>query len=341
MSALKPSRQTAWRLGELAELPDHVRRGHVAVGNFDGVHIGHRALVRRVSERARMYGGKAVVVTFERYPWSDHAPNTIPARLTSTKEKSRLLVEAGADEVVNLEFDRELAALPPEAFIADILVRRFEARSVVMSKNFYYAPDRSISPAQFVEMSANEGPTVDVMPPQTLSENGQVVSSTAIRACLAHGNIAEANRLLGRRWMLDGVVVHGDKRGRELGFPTANITLGNDIRICFGIYAVRVLIGGRIANGVASYGRRPQFDNGLPRLEIHLFDFQDDIYGQNLSVEFVGYQRPELTFADVAALLRQMDADRTEARRILKCALEEPGMESVFEHRSLLNADAD
>lgn len=337
MAAAGASRQTPWRLGDLAGLPDRVRRGHVAVGRFDGVHIGHRALVQRLSKLAETDGAKAVVVTFELPPGCVHVSNSDHARLTDTSEKFRLLIEAGADEVVNLEFDQEFAALPIDAFISDILAQRFEARSVVTSKIFSFGQDRSISPGQLAEIGPNAGLTVDVIAPEILPENGEVVSSTTIRALLAQGKISEVNRRLGRRWTLNGRVVHGDKRGRELGFPTANIILGNNISIGFGIYAVRVLIDGRIEDGVASYGRRPQFDNGLPRLEVHLLDFQGDLYGKDLRVEFVSYQRPELVFGDLAALLLQMGADCAEARRILS-ERQEPGIESGIERSKLLSS---
>lgn len=335
MASLAPSQRLFWHFDELRELPDRLLWGHVVFGSFDGVHLGHRAVVDRALKLARMGRGKVVAVTFEfdLDPGSGTSSNVNVARLTSTAEKNQLLTEAGVSEVVNLKFDQELAILTIEEFIADILVERFKARSLVSGESFYFDHYRRLSPGQLAEIGADVGLIVDVIRPLLSAINGEAVSSTAIRAHLARGNISEANRLLGRRWTLDGTVVHGDKRGRELGFPTANIILDGDIRLAFGIYAVRVLIDGRIENGVASYGRRPQFDNGLPRLEIHLLDFKGDLYGKTLRVEFVAYQRPELTFTDIPALLRRMDADCAATRRILDRERGDPGIESVLERR--------
>jgi riboflavin kinase/FMN adenylyltransferase len=333
MVSFASSQKPIWCVDELRQLPDCLLRGHIVFGSFDGVHLGHRAVIDRALKLARVDRGKVIAVTFEPRSDSGASPDINTARLTSTVEKSHLLTEAGASQVVNLDFDRALETLTIDEFVNDILVERFKARSLVTGEAFYFDRHHRVSPAQLAKIGADAGLIVDVIRPLLSSINGESVSSTAIRVHLAEGNISEANRLLGRRWTLDGTVVHGDKRGRELGFPTANIVLESDLRLAFGIYAVRVLIDGRIQNGVASYGRRPQFDNGAPRLEIHLLDFSGDLYGKALRVEFVAYQRPELTFTDVPALLKRMDADCAATRRILDSERSDPGIVSVLERR--------
>jgi riboflavin kinase/FMN adenylyltransferase len=328
-----------WRLHELAELPARARGGHVVVGNFDGVHIGHRKVIGRASKLSNMDGRPVVAITFEPYPGTVLSPNEGFARITDSKEKTWLLKEAGADEVVRLAFDADLASLEPKAFVADVLLRYFEPKSFVVSQNFHLGRNRSGSVEWLVELVSRMGAAVEIIPPLYASESQEIDISGWVRWHLARGNIEAANRLLGRRWTIEGVVAHGDKRGRELGFPTANIILRSDARLGFGIYAVRVLVNGVIANGVASYGTRPQFDDGAPRLEVHILDFNGDLYGAHACVEFVAFQRPERTFSNVGALLQQMNSDCLDARHLLNANFYDLSIESVLERRAQLRAD--
>jgi riboflavin kinase/FMN adenylyltransferase len=248
-----------------------------------------------------------------------------------------LLIEAGVERVITVKFDNDMALLSRERFVLDVLSQHFEAQSIVVGENFAFTESHAVSGAQFAAIGARAGASVEIIPPSCVPGGDEIVTADYLKSRLADGDVKTVSRLLGRRWTLEGNVVHGDKRGRELGFPTANLAFRNDIRLGLGIYAVRLLINGHIANGVASYGTRPQFDNGAPRLEIYVLDFVGDLYGAHLFVEFVAFQRHERVFSDLGALLRQMHVDCQEARRLLADDLRDPSIESVLERRMRLN----
>lgn len=337
---LKSAGPSSWSLDELQDLPDHLRGAYVVVGNFDGVHRGHREVIQRASKMARVDGRRVVAITFDPHPRVVLAPHEPFVQLTGPGEKARLLKEAGVDDVITLKFDSGMASLQPEAFVQQVLTRGFEPERIIASRNFRFGKKRIGGVTQLAELGPCAGTTVEVIPPLVLMESDEIITSTAIRSRLALGDIKAANNLLGRRWTMEGIVVHGDKRGRELGFPTANLDPFHDVRIGFGIYAVRVLIDGKIVNGVASYGTRPQFDDGAPRLEVHILDFSGDIYGAQLLVEFVAFQRSERTFVNVSALTKQIDADCLSARRLLGSDFQEPAIESVLDRRACAIASA-
>jgi riboflavin kinase/FMN adenylyltransferase len=293
------------------ELPRALRDGHVVVGNFDGVHRGHAAVIAQAAEPAHAAGRPVVALTFEPHPRNHFQPDRPLFRLTGRDEKARQLARAGADATVVLTFDSALAAIEAEDFVADVLARRLAAHTVVVGFDFHFGRGRRGSPSFLAEAGPRYGMFVEVVPPYG---GATPVSSSAIRDHLAAGELAAANRLLGRRWSVDGEIVHGDKRGRDLGFPTANLRLAPETRLAFGVYAVRALIDGRVIDGVASYGRRPQFDDGAPLFETYLFDFSGDLYGKPVRIELVANLRPEAKFESVAALVEQMKRDVEDAR---------------------------
>ncbi|GLK56758.1 riboflavin kinase/FMN adenylyltransferase [Methylopila capsulata] len=297
-----------------ATLPEPLRDGHVVVGNFDGVHRGHAAVIAQAAEPAHAAGRPVVALTFEPHPRTFFQPDRPLFRLTDSREKARLLARAGADATVVLTFDERLSQIEAEDFVAEVLARRLGAHTVVVGWDFHFGRGRLGSPAFLAEAGPRHGMFVEVVPPHG---GATPVSSSAIRDLLAAGDLAAANRLLGRRWTVETEVVHGDKRGRELGFPTANLVLPPETRLAYGIYAVRALVDGAIVNGVASFGSRPQFDDGAPRLEVFLLDFSGDLYGKRLRVELVAWQRAEAKFESVEALIAQMERDKAEARRLL------------------------
>ncbi len=302
------------------ELPASLRDGHVVVGNFDGVHRGHAAVIREAAAPAHAAGRPVVALTFEPHPRTFFRPDQPLFRLTGRDEKARMLARAGADETVVLTFNEALAAIEAEAFVADVLARRLAAHTAVVGWDFHFGRNRAGSPAFLAEAGPRHGMFVEVVPP---FGGPTPVSSSAIRDRLDAGDLQGANRLLGRRWIIEGEVVHGDKRGRELGYPTANIVLPPETRLAHGVYAVRALVGDRIVDGAASFGRRPQFDDGAPRFETFLLDFSGDLYGRRLRIELVAYLRPELKFDSVEALVVQMERDVLDARAAI-AAPEDP-----------------
>jgi riboflavin kinase / FMN adenylyltransferase len=287
----------------------------VAIGNFDGVHRGHRAVIGTAMERAAAAHRPAAVMSFEPHPRTFFHPDAPSFQLTSEAAKLRLLAATGLDGAVILTFDAALAHLSAEDFVERILVDRLAVTGTVIGFNFHFGKDRRGSPDFLVAQGAHHGFSVDVVEPFML--DGRRVSSGAVRDALTAGHIAEANALLGYPWFVTAQVVHGDKRGRTLGYPTANLRLGTECGLKHGIYAVRVGLSGTLYDGVASFGRRPTFDNGAVLLEVFLFDFAGDLYGAVLDVAFIGWIRPELKFDDVDALIRRMDQDASQARHLL------------------------
>lgn len=294
---------------------DRLRRSVVAIGNFDGVHRGHRAVIATAMERAHAAHRPASVLTFEPHPRSFFQPDAPSFLLSPEAAKLRLLSATGLNGAILLTFNAALANLSAEQFVSDILIDRLAVTGAVIGFNFHFGKDRRGTP-EFLEAQGNQhGFTVDVVPPYQL--NGKRVSSGAIRDALSAGHINEATELLGYPWFVTGQVVHGDKRGRELGYPTANLRLEPDCALKYGVYAVRISVGGQLYDGVANFGRRPMFDTGAVLLEIFLFDFSGDLYGAVLDCAFVGWIRPELHFESIEELIRRMDDDCRHARSIL------------------------
>jgi riboflavin kinase / FMN adenylyltransferase len=295
-----------------ADVPAALAGGIAAIGNFDGVHRGHQVVMAAAVARARALDRAALALTFEPHPRTFFRPQEPLFRLTDDAARLRLLAASGLDGALVLTFDAAFAALGAEEFVRTILVERLAIAGAVIGYNFHFGRGRAGSPAFLQEQGARHGFAVEVLPP--LQHQGRPVSSSAIRIALAEGRVAEATELLGHPWFVTGTVLHGEKRGRDLGFPTANIRLDPACGLRHGIYAVRVGHGLERHEGVASFGRRPTFDNGAPLLEVFLFDFAGDLYGETLDVAFVDWIRPEARFDSAEGLVRQMDEDAARAR---------------------------
>lgn len=298
--------------------PPGLSRAVYAIGNFDGVHRGHQAVLARAHKLAESLGAPSAALTFEPHPADFFAGRPVVFRLTPFAEKTAALAACGLTGVVSLTFDAELASLSAEAFIEEVLKRRLDLGALVVGADFHFGKGRSGSPQLLQRAGEALGFRVEIA--EKVEESGEVVSSTAIRRALERGDIAAAEHMLGRPYAISGEIRGGQKLGRKLGVPTANIALPATNRLAFGIYAVRARQGARVLGGVASFGVRPTVDNGAPLLETFLFDFAEDIYGQEMRVEFVDRIRPELKFDSLDALKAAMADDIAAARRILDAA---------------------
>jgi riboflavin kinase / FMN adenylyltransferase len=290
----------------------------VAMGNFDGVHLGHRAVIDAALRMGRAHGSPAFAVTFEPHPRRFFSPNTPQFRLTDETGKLRLLAGTGLAGAVLMTFDKRRAETTAQDFIHHDLIERLGISGIAVGYDFHFGKGRVGSPGLLVAEAPRLGIEVDVQPHVDIDE--RPVSSSAIRMALAEGHIDDATAMLGGPWFITGEVIHGEKRGRDLGYPTANIRLDQNCGLKHGIYAVRVGQGERRFDGVASFGRRPTFDNGAPLLEIFLFDFSGDLYGSRLDVAFIAFLREEMKFDSAEALVRQMDEDSRRARQRLAAA---------------------
>jgi riboflavin kinase/FMN adenylyltransferase len=292
-----------------------LRGATVAIGNFDGVHRGHKAVIAAALARARALGKPSAALTFEPHPRAFFNPDEPLFRLTPEAAKLRLLAATGLDGAIVLTFNAELAKLTAEDFVQRVLVDRFAISGAAIGFNFHFGANRAGSPDFLQAEGKRHGFAVDIVPP--LLDGGRPVSSGPIRAALAAGRLDDAAEFLGYPWFVSGTVIYGDKRGRELGFPTANLRLDPACALRHGIYAVRTAIAGRRYDGVASFGRRPMFDTGAVLLEIFLFDFAGDLYGANIDVAFIAWLRDEAMFASAKDLMRQMKEDSRLAREAL------------------------
>jgi riboflavin kinase/FMN adenylyltransferase len=287
----------------VTQLPDAERRPRqVAIGTFDGVHVGHREVIDRSD----------TVLTFEPHPLQVIHPEAAPKLIMPFEIKRDVIEGLGVEELVVIPFDREFSTIPPEDFCSRILIETLGAKRVSVGENFRFGARATGDPdmlASHSEFETRVVPLVEV--------DGEIVSSTRIRSLVAAGEVGLATPCLGAPFLLEGTVVEGDGRGRELGFPTANIRLDPACGLRHGIYAVRVGIGGKRHDGVASFGRRPMFDSGAVLLEVFLFDFSGDLYGATLDVAFIGWIRHELAFDTVEELVQRMEADAHRARAML------------------------
>ncbi len=297
---------------------DAIRGAVVAIGNFDGVHRGHRAVIAAALARAKEMGHPAAALTFEPHPRSYFRPNEPVFRLTDERAKLRLLAATGLDGAVVMTFDAKLASLSARDFIERKLVGELKISGAAIGFDFHFGKDRQGSPAFLAEEGGRLGLAVEIVAP--LEDEGRPVSSSTIRSALAAGRVVEAAELLGYPWFVTGTVIHGEKRGRALGYPTANLKLDPACGLQHGIYAVRVGVGDKRLDGVASFGRRPTFDNGAALLEVFLFDFAGDLYGAEIDVAFLGWIRPEMRFDGADALVRRMHEDSARARDALERA---------------------
>lgn len=285
------------------------------MGNFDGVHLGHRSVI----DLARRPGVPLGIVTFEPHPRQVFAPDAAPFRLMNAEARANRLAKLGVQQLYQLPFDKTLASLTPQAFARDVLADGLGVSHVVVGADFCFGKGRAGTAADLTALGKEHGFDVTVAP--LLSVGGREVSSTAIRQALTEGRPRDAAAMLGHWHRIEGEVIHGEKRGRELGYPTANMSVDGLHLPRHGVYAVKVdILTGPQAGpymGAASLGVRPMFGENRPNLETFLFDFAGDLYGQHLSIAFVDFLRPELKFDGLDALITQMEADCTEARAIL------------------------
>jgi riboflavin kinase / FMN adenylyltransferase len=301
------------RLGSGAAL--HGGPASVAVGNFDGVHRGHQALVEAAVERARAQGGAAVLLTFDPHPARVLRPGAAPAALTTLAQKEELVAGLGIDRVVVATFDARLAGLSPEAFAEQVLQRSLGARHVVVGESFRFGRGRAGDPRSLETLGAGLGFAVEVVPP--VLYGGGPISSSRVREALARGGVMEAWELLGRPYFVDGVVVRGDGRGRTIGVPTANLAPEEQILPAHGVYAARCRVGERWHDAVVNVGERPTFGGGRVTLEAHLLDFEGDLYDARVRLAFSERLRGEERFPSPEALVAQIRADIAAARALL------------------------
>lgn len=300
------------------ELPERLRGGVLAIGNFDGVHRGHQAVLGRALEIAESRKAPSLVLTFEPHPRTVFNPQSPVFRLTPAPLKARIMETLGFNAVLEYPFDRDFASRSAEDFIRSVIIDWIGASDVVTGFDFHFGKGREGGPAYLLDAGSRYGFGVSLLD-AFRDENADVISSSRVRELIFHGNVVEAAGLLGYHYTVDAEVIHGQKLGRTLGFPTANMALPPEVRLRPGIYAVRFRRqNGELHDGVASFGYRPTVtDNGAPLLETVLFDFSGDLYGQVCSVSFFGFLRPELKFDGLDPLIEQMNRDAEEARALL------------------------
>jgi riboflavin kinase / FMN adenylyltransferase len=296
-------------------MPETLMHPVVAIGNFDGMHWGHRQLIDQAIAMASRTATPAAILTFEPHPRSFFQANKPFFRLTSPEQKARLAETFGLNGLITLSFNADLAALSAETFMRDILVGKLGISGAIVGYDFHFGKGRAGSPEALKAFGSNHGFETAILKPQ--EKDGEIVSSSLIRQLLSEGDVARANAMLGHIWGIAAEVRHGDKRGRLLGYPTANLHLDPAVTLKHGIYAVRASVDGVSYPAVASFGRRPTFDDGAPRLEVHLFDVSLNLYGKMMDVDFVGYIRSELKFNGVEPLIQQMNQDSLIARKLL------------------------
>ncbi|MFV0279803.1 MAG: bifunctional riboflavin kinase/FAD synthetase [Rhodoblastus sp.] len=291
----------------------------VAIGNFDGLHRGHRGVIERAKALAARLGKPCAVLTFEPHPADFFAKKSVIFRLTSHEAKAAFLARLGLDGMIVLTFDAALSGLTARQFVDDVLVSRLGVCGVVAGYDFHFGAKRQGTPEFLIAEGARLGFAVDIVERIAQDEKGslEAVSSTATRAALQAGDVALAARLLGHAWFIEGKVVHGRKVGRAIGFPTANIELDPSCRLRHGIYAVTLTVDGKTCPAAANFGSRPTFDDGAPLLEVFVLDFDGDLYGKMVEVVFVDFIRAEAKFDSVEALVARMKIDVAETRKIL------------------------
>lgn len=301
----------------LQRLPPALRGAAVAVGNFDGVHRGHLAVLDAARTAAKQLGVPLGVLTFEPHPRELFRPHDPPFRLTQFRGKALRLRDEGVAVCYVANFSRTFSRLSAHAFVEDVLVGALGVRHVAVGEDFVFGQGRTGNAILLRDSAQRRGFGLTLVAPAGAGAT-TVFKSSAIRVLLIEGRPRDAAEVLGAWWRVTGRVRHGDARGRELGYPTANVALGPLVQPRYGIYAVWVTIEGEGPRpAVANLGIRPMFGAEQPLLEVHLFDFAGDLYGRHLCVDVVEYLRPEAKFADLPALIRQMDADSAQARALL------------------------
>ena len=309
------------RLTLAGGIPESLRGAIVALGNFDGFHLGHQAVVGRAIQRGFHERRPVIVATFDPHPVRYFKPDVPPFRLTTLDQREALFAHAGADAMLVFEFGEELRSTTAEEFVTGLLADRIGAAGVVTGDDFTFGKMRGGNVELLRTLGAEHGIIAETVAPVLL--DGTRISSGRVREALIAGDTAVATHLMSRDFAIEGVVEHGDKRGRELGYPTANLALGDYQRPRYGIYAVRATLdangsnGGSEHPGVASLGIRPSFDPPTELLETHLFDFEGDLYGRKIEVALHAFIREEKKFESMDALVDEMRRDEAQARKLL------------------------
>lgn len=287
----------------------------ITLGNFDGLHLGHQELIKKIILRAEETGGLSMVVTFRPHPLKILAPEKCPPLISIYEEKIQLFEKLGIDVLVKIPFTLDFSAMEPRDFVKNILVDLLGAKEIFVGYNYRFGKGRKGNILMLRDLGNELGFIVREV--EQVSLNGEVISSTRIRQLLINGEVEHAARLLGRPYALCGIVVKGDGRGRGLGFPTANIVSRHSIIPSNGVYAVRLFVRDKYYNGIVNIGMRPTFDAKSMAIEVHIFDFDEDIYGEELTVYFAGKIRDERKFGSAEALIRQIQADIAIAKKKL------------------------
>lgn len=296
-------------------MPGDLRGAIIALGNFDGFHLGHQAVVGRAVQRGAHERRPVIVATFDPHPVRHFKPDTPPFRLTTLDQRERLFSHAGADAMMVFRFGAELASTTAEDFVSELLARRLGAAGVVTGEDFTFGKGRGGNVQVLRELGGEHGIEAEAV--EAVLLDGARISSGRIREALQSGDPGTATRLLTRPFAIEGEVIHGDKRGRDFGWPTANMRLGPYLRPAYGVYAVRVRLPDNSEyDGVANVGHRPMFEPE-ELLEVHLFDFDGDLYGQRIEVALHHYQRPEAKFESIDELVEQIGRDADRARELL------------------------
>lgn len=304
------------RLDHRNPIPEELHGAVLALGNFDGFHQGHQAVVGAAIGWAREEGRPAIVATFDPHPVRFFYPDAEPFRLTTLDQRQELFEAAGADAMLVFHFDGSIAGMPAERWVEEMIAGHLHTAGVMTGEDFTFGKGRSGNPESLKRLGAPFDIAARAVPAVHDAEGP--VSSSRIREALQAGDPETATRLLTRPFAIRGIVEHGDKRGREIGFPTANLSLGTYLRPRYGIYAVTgALPGGRVVHGAANIGIRPTFDPPRELLEPHFFDFSEDLYGQEIEVAFHHFLRPEAKFDSLDELTAQMERDCDKARKLL------------------------
>jgi riboflavin kinase/FMN adenylyltransferase len=300
---------------DLDELTEPLPKAVVTIGNFDGVHLGHREIFRRVVKKSREIGGTSVVYTFVPHPLAIVAPDHAPLLINTYREKELLITASCIDVLICAPFTKETAEMPAHRFVREMLVEKVGVSHLIVGYDYLFGKGREGNIELLQRMGEYLGFSVEVLEP--IAKEGQVYSSTRIREMILQGQVREVTGLLGRNFTFEGTVVHGFKRGGKLGFPTANLKTDKELLPKIGVYAVKIKRGGDILDGVLNIGRNPTFEAAGRFIEVHLFDFSEQIYGEDLRVYFIERLRDEMRFEDSAQLVQAIKKDILRARQIL------------------------
>jgi riboflavin kinase/FMN adenylyltransferase len=300
---------------DLKEITTPFTRSVITLGNFDGLHLGHQELIRKVIRRAKETGARSIVVTFRPHPLKILAPEKCPPLISIYEEKIKLFEKLGIDVLVKIPFTLDFAKMTPGDFVKGILCDMLGAKEIFVGFNYRFGRGREGNITTLKALGERLGFTVREV--EQVSLDGEVISSTKIRHLLRDGEVEHAARLLGRTYTITGIVVKGDGRGKDLGFPTANIAPKHSIIPAHGVYAVRLFVRDRFYDGIANIGMRPTFDKNVLTVEVHVFDFNEDIYGEDISLYFIGKIRDEKKFGSAGELIDQIRSDVGVARDLL------------------------